>query len=128
MKTPQTHGGFFAPPSSVPPSSDAEIADERSGGVRGGHGTFAKGNPGRDRIALASNPIDAFKRRVREIYNKVKKGHLEAHTGSVLIQCLKFELELFDRFDLGSRLAKFDAEVAELEARYQLLRSTAGSA
>jgi hypothetical protein len=43
--------------------------------------------------------------------------------GSVLLSCLRLELELVDRFEVAQRLAQFDADIAALEARYRELRS-----
>ena len=39
-----------------------------------------------------------------------------------MLSCLKLEIELYERFEVGAKLAKFDVEVAQLEARYAELR------
>jgi len=86
---------------------------------------FQKGNrlaSHAHRAALDANPIDGLKRRVREVYRGVRDGKLASHVGSVLLTCLRFELDLLERFEVGARLAKCDAAVASLEARYAELR------
>ena len=120
----------FLLPRDIPPSEGPDGATEMhpSTGTPPPRGRFQKGHrlsTAAHRATLDANPIDGLKRRIREIYNKVKSGKLESHTGSVLVTCLKFELELFDRFEVGARLAKFDVEVAQLEARYLDLRNRA---
>ena len=59
---------------------------------------------------------------MREICRGVRSGKLESHVSSVMSSCLKLELELYERFEVGAKLAKFDVEVAQLEARYAELR------
>jgi len=60
---------------------------------------------------------------VREVYRGVRDGKIASHVGSVLLSCLRLELELVDRFEVAQRLAQFDADIAALEARYRELRS-----
>jgi len=36
----------------------------------------------------------------------------------MLLQCLRYESDLYDRFEVGAHLAKFDSEVQMPEARY----------
>ena len=117
----------FLLPRDIPASEGIDVAAEMhpSTVTPPPGGRFQKGHrlsTAAHRVTLDANPIDGLRRRVREIYNKVRAGKLESHTGSVMITCLNFELELYDRFEVGARLAKFDAEVAQLEARYAELR------
>jgi hypothetical protein len=117
--------GFLAP-KDIPPSEGPDGATEMHPTVAPPPGgRFQKGHrlsTAAHRATLDANPVESLRRRVREIYNKVRSGKLESHVGSVLITCLKFELELHERFDVGARLAKCDVEVAQLEARYAELR------
>lgn len=86
---------------------------------------FQRGNRLASRAHRAAlDPIAPLRKRVREVFRGVMSSKIPSAAGSVLIQCLRLELELLERADIGQRLAKCDAEVASLEARYAELRAS----
>lgn len=86
---------------------------------------FARGNDlGRaNRGRRPLNPVQRLQRECRRIYIDLRRGKIESHIANALLGCLKLEIELLDRYEIGERFAQYEQQIATLESRYQRLSS-----
>ena len=80
---------------------------------------FAKGNRAAVRQSQSMNPIDLMRRRLNQLYFRLLRGKIEAPTTNALVNILRLQLELMDRFEIGEKFAQYESQISELEARFE---------
>ena len=93
--------------------------------LRGPGKRFVAGNQVARKPRRTLNPIDDLKRKVHEVYKKLKGGKIESNVANALVGCLKFKLELVDRFETGDLIAKLQDELERAQTRVAALRARA---
>ena len=83
---------------------------------------FQKGNRyASSEYQRSLNPVQDLRRKARYIHASVKGGKLDANRGNTMLACLKFELELIDRVDIGEQFVRYEREIQKLERRMAAL-------